>query len=252
MDTKSSKCLHLVEGGTNSSQDVNMAPMGKTSLGRVIHARKRQKTSFTNLETHGDGSGYVACDTCSSGVANEIVLAGIVPIGNILVGNNIGFQTRTKGGVWLDALHAVQWEAGSGTVSNTLQLARVLREAAAVERIVHPTIYRLAGGGLGHWLWKPWKRHKRARSPWGYALGSANQLLDFERIMANTRKDEVSVRVKDALGNIVKPRLLGVILPDFTEWALPYVLVEDDGQDSGDPRGGLVRVTHRSKLDLWE
>ena len=98
MDTKSSKCVHLVEGGTNGSQDVNMAPMGKTSLGRVIHAIKRQKTSFTNLETHGDGSGYLACDTCSSGVPNEIVPAGIVPIGNIPVGNNIGFQTRTKGG----------------------------------------------------------------------------------------------------------------------------------------------------------
>ena len=97
MDTKSSKCVHLVEGGTNGSQDVNMAPMGKTSLGRVIHAGKRQKTSFTNLETHGDGSGYLACDTCSSGVPNEIVPAGIVPIGNILVGNNVGFQTRTKG-----------------------------------------------------------------------------------------------------------------------------------------------------------
>ena len=97
MDTKSSKCVHLVEGGTNGSQDVNMAPMGKTSLGRVIHARERQKTSFTNLETHGDGSGYLACDTCSSGVPNEIVPAGIVPIGNIPVGNNIGFQTRTKG-----------------------------------------------------------------------------------------------------------------------------------------------------------
>ena len=97
MDTKSSKCVHLVEGGTNGSQDVNMAPMGKTSLGRGIHARKRQKTSFTNLETHGDGSGYLVFDTCSGGVPNEIVPAGIVPIQNIPVGNNIGFQTRTKG-----------------------------------------------------------------------------------------------------------------------------------------------------------
>ena len=51
MDTKSSKCVHLVEGGTNSPQYVNMAPMGNTSLGRVAHARKRQKTPFTNLET---------------------------------------------------------------------------------------------------------------------------------------------------------------------------------------------------------
>ena len=33
----------------------------------------------------------------------------------------------------------------------------------------------------------------------------------------------------DPLGNVVKPHLLGVILPDFTQWALPYVLVEDDG-----------------------
>ena len=97
MDTKSSKCEHLVEGGTNGSQYVNMAPMAKTSHGRVIHARKRQKTSFTNLETRGDGSGYMACDTCSSGVPNEIVPARMVPIGILLVGNNIGFQTRTKG-----------------------------------------------------------------------------------------------------------------------------------------------------------
>ena len=164
-----------------------------------------------------------------------------------LFGRFTEWTTHPTHGVWLDALYAVQWEARSGTVSDTLQLAGVLTEAAAVERIVHGTIYRLAGGVVGQWLRKPWKRHKRARDPWEYAPGSANQLLDFERIMANTRKDEVSVRVKDALGNIVKPRLLGIILPDFTEWALPYVLVEDDGQDSGD-RGGLVRATHTSKL----
>ena len=72
--------------------------------------------------------------------------------------------------------------------------------------------------------------------------------------MANNRKDEVSVSLRDARGDIVKPRLLGVILPDFTEWALPYVLVEDDGQgDKGEGDwGGLVRVTHTSKLDVWE
>ena len=97
MDTKSSKCVHLGEGGTNGPQYVNMAPMGKTSLGRVTHARKRRKTSFTNLETHGDGFGYLACDTCSNGVPKEIVPAGIVPIGNILAGNTLGVQTRTKG-----------------------------------------------------------------------------------------------------------------------------------------------------------
>ena len=111
MDTKSSKCVHLVEGGTNGPQYVNMAPMGKTSLGRVTHARKRQKTPFTNLETHGDGSGYLACDTCSSGVPKEIVPAGIVPIGNILVGNNIGVQTRTKGRRQPKTMHSIcSWQ----------------------------------------------------------------------------------------------------------------------------------------------
>ena len=111
MDTKSSKCVHLVEGGTNGPQYVNMALMGNTSLGHVTHARKRQKTSFTNLETHGDASGYLACDTCSTGVPKEIVPAGIVRIGNILVGNNLGVQTRTKSSTHLP-LHATQAATG--------------------------------------------------------------------------------------------------------------------------------------------
>ena len=156
-----------------------------------------------------------------------------------LFGHFARWTTHPTPGVWLEALHAMQWEAASGTVSDTLELAGVLREAATVEKIVHGTIYRLAGGVVGHWLWKPWRRHKRARVPWGYQPRSADQLLDFERIMANKRKDEVSVSLRDARGNIVKPRLLGVILPDFTEWALPYVLVEDDGQgDRGEGNGG--------------
>ena len=171
-----------------------------------------------------------------------------------LFGQFMRWTTHPTPGVWLDALHAVHWEAGSGTVRDTIELAGVQREAATVDKSVHDTIYRLAGGGVGHWLWKPWRRHKRARDPWGYSPGSADQLLDFERIMANTRKDEVSVSVRDARWNIVKPRLMGVILRDFTEWALPYVLVEDDGQENGGQGDweGLVRVTHTSKLDLWE
>ena len=66
-----------------------------------------------------------------------------------LFGRSTGGTTHPTPGVWLDALHAVQWEAGSGTVSDTLELARVLREAAAVDKIVHGTIYRLVGGGGG-------------------------------------------------------------------------------------------------------
>ena len=78
-------------------------------------------------------------------------------------------------------------------------------------------------GGLWHWLWKAWKKNKRARDPWGYSPGGAEQLLDFERIMANTRKDDVAVHVRDSLGNVVTPHLLGVFFLDFPEWALPYV-----------------------------
>ena len=42
-----------------------------------------------------------------------------------------------------------------------------------------------------------------------------------------------------------------VILPHFTEWALPYVLVEDDGHVVGD-WGGLERVIHTTNLKPWE
>ena len=162
MDTKSSKCVHLVEGGTNGSQDVNMAPMGKTSLGRVIHARKRQKTSFTNLETHGDGSGYLACDTCSSGVPNEIVLAGIVPIGNILVGNNIGFQTRTKGKrrvVWLPTCG--MRVAAMGTLANSVALYKVQR--AAVEGHTMSAAETAAAKAV----WGPMRCSRAKKAPWG-------------------------------------------------------------------------------------
>ena len=149
------------------------------------------------------------------------------------------------------ALHAVQWEAGSKALSDTLELAGVWREPRVVDKVMHGTIYRLVGGVVGHWLWKPWKKHKRARDPWRYSPRSADQPLNHERIMANTRKDDLAVHVKDPLGNVVKPHLLGVILSDFTEWALPYVLVEDDGQFVG-AWGGLVRVTHTTNLEPWD
>ena len=49
MDTKSSKWVHLEEGGTNGPQYVNKALMGKTSLGRVTHARKGKKNIIYEL-----------------------------------------------------------------------------------------------------------------------------------------------------------------------------------------------------------
>ena len=66
--------------------------------------------------------------------------------------------------VWMAALHAVQWQAGSATASNTLELGGVLREARVIDRVMEGTIYQLAGWGgmVGHWPWKPRKKHKRA------------------------------------------------------------------------------------------
>ena len=119
-------------------------------------------------------------------------------------------------------------------MGTTLELAGVSREARVIDRVRQATIFRLGGGVVGHWLWKPWTKGKRARDPWGYAPGHADELLDFERIMANTRGKEVVVQVKDPPLNIVTPISLGVTLLDFTEWAVPHVLVGDAGQDVGD------------------
>ena len=49
--------------------------------------------------------------------------------------------------VWMAALHAVQWQAGSATVGDTLELAGVLREAGVIERFMEGTINGLGGGG---------------------------------------------------------------------------------------------------------
>ena len=44
---------------------------------------------------------------------------------------------------------------------------------------------------------------------------------------------------------------MGVTLTDFTEWTLPYILLQDDGQDVGN-WGWLVRVGHTRELARWE
>ena len=130
---------------------------------------------------------------------------------------------------WIAAVNAVQWQVGSGAVSTTLELARVLREVGVINGVREGTTYRLGGRwwGTGEAL----EEGKRARDHWGYAPGHAYQLLDWEQIKANTLKKALAVQVRDPLGNIVTPKSLGVTLLDFNEWVLPYVLVEGDGQD---------------------
>ena len=66
-----------------------------------------------------------------------------------LFGRFTQWKTHSTPGVWMAALHDVQWEAGSATVSDTLELAGVLREAGVVDKVMHGTIYSLPGGGGG-------------------------------------------------------------------------------------------------------
>ena len=101
-----------------------------------------------------------------------------------------------------------------------------------MDKVEEGTIYQL--GGVGALVVEALEKGKRARDPWGDGPGHADQVLDWERIMANTRNKALAMHVTDQLGNFVTPRSLGVTLLDFTEWALHHVLVEDDVQDVGD------------------
>ena len=80
---------------------------------------------------------------------------------------------------------------------------------------------------VGRWLWKPWKKHANAFHPWGSPPPQSDQSLDWERIMANKRVATLEMRLRPETGE-VEPIHLGVTLPDFTEWALPYILIKDD------------------------
>ena len=54
-------------------------------------------------------------------------------------------------GAWIAALSAVQWEAGSGTVSTGLELGKVLREAGVIDRVSEGMIDGLEGSVVGRW-----------------------------------------------------------------------------------------------------
>ena len=55
----------------------------------------------------------------------------------------------------------------------------------------------------------------------------SDQLLDWERIMANKRVGTLEMLRRLQSGEVELIHL-GVTLPDFTEWALPYTLIKDE------------------------
>ena len=71
--------------------------------------------------------------------------------------------------------------------------------------------------------------------------------------MANKWADTLEMLLRIETGD-VKLVHLGVTLPDFTEWALPYSLIKDEDTNwlRWHDIGGLVRVCHTNKLQHWE
>ena len=67
--------------------------------------------------------------------------------------------------------------------------------------------------------------------------------------MANKRVGTLEMRLRLETGE-VEPKHLGVTLPDFTEWALPYILIrdEDTAWAGWHDIEGLERVCHTQDL----
>ena len=67
--------------------------------------------------------------------------------------------------------------------------------------------------------------------------------------MANKRVGTLEMRLRLQSGE-VEPIHLGVTLPDFTEWALPYILIRDEDTDWAGWHDikGLERVCHTQDL----
>ena len=115
-------------------------------------------------------------------------------------------------------------------------------------------IYKFKGGGMGvvgQLLWKPWRKHAKALDAWGFSPPPprSDQLLDWEPIMANKRVGTLEMRLRLQPGE-VEPKHFGVTLPDFTEWALPYILIrdEDTAWAGWHDIEGLERVCHTQDL----
>ena len=77
----------------------------------------------------------------------------------------------------------------------------------------------------------------------------SDQLLELERIIANKRVGTLEMRLRLKTGEVELIHL-GVTLPDFTEWALPYVLLKDDDTNwaAWHEIYGWERVCHTDEL----
>ena len=131
-----------------------------------------------------------------------------------------------------------------------MRLVGVLYQQPTLAKPEVGVIYKFKGGGGGGWGW--WgsgsgNRGGSMQKP--LTLGDfppqSDQLLDWERIMANKRVGTLEMRLRLQSGE-VEPIHLGVTLPDFTQWALPYILMKDEDTDwaGWHEIKGLERVCH--------
>ena len=106
---------------------------------------------------------------------------------------------------------------------------------------------------MGQFLWKPQKKHKHAQDHWGFAPPPHNdQFLDGERIMCHKRADTLEMQLGILTGDVTLLHI-GVTLPDFTEWALPYILIKDEDTNWAGWHNieGLERVCHTDHVEKW-
>ena len=158
-------------------------------------------------------------------------------------------------GNWLKGLQRMADAVGQGggiEGLETVRLPGVMWRQATLHGQLEGFIYTFKGGVVGHWLWKPPKKHKHARDPWAFAPPYSDQLLEWERIMCNKRSEKLLMQMRVRDGDVV-PLHLGVTFPDFTDWALPYVLLQDTAVCGyWEEIPGLEELVHTSALEQWE
>ena len=168
----------------------------------------------------------------------------------------LGWEESPLTAGWLSGLRVMVAELRKFPYPDDVQKVRlpgVMYQQPTLAQKEMGVIYKFKGGGglgvVGQWLWKPWRKHAKALDPWGFSPPQSDQLLDWGRIMANKRVGTLEMRVRLEAGE-VEPKHLGVTLPYFTEWALPYILIRDEDTDwaGWHDIDGLERVCHTQDL----
>ena len=157
---------------------------------------------------------------------------------------------------WLSGLRVMTADLRQSPSQEDVQKVRVpgvLYQHPTLAKPEVGVIYKFKGGGGWGW-WGSGFGNRGGSMQKPLTLGDSpppqsDQLLDWERIMANKRVGTLEMRLRLQSGE-VEPKHLGVTLPDFTEWALPYILIRDEDTywAGWHDIEGLERVCHTQDL----